>query len=71
MSVCLGPTIFNPSYEHAHPSKVAACVLDVWVMQPKRPEGAKDNVKRPCGPLARSQARRDPSLLVVNKGMVC
>ena len=36
-----------------------------WVTRPERPKGAKDEVKRPQGPPARSRGPEGPRLLVV------
>ena len=35
-------------------------VIFAWVAQPERPKGAKDEVKRPEGPSARSQGPEGP-----------
>ena len=35
-------------------------ITDPWVTRPERPKGAKDEVKRPEGPSARSQGPEGP-----------
>ena len=67
VSLCYG---VSPCYDVSPCYGVVPCyVTFAWVTRPERPEGAKDEVKRPEGPPARSRVPEGggaPRLLVLH-----